>query len=244
MLVENGNVSVNELSEKFALSKVTIRKYLDILEEKGIISKHYGGGNLIKNNLNIIRNTKDEKQNFNANSKKAIAKKASEHINSGDTIFLGSGATCTFLCDSLGEFERLTIVTNNISAIPKLLQSGHKLVIIGGETMTLDNINYFSWTENSKQYLDNIFVNKVFSSCCGIDLQAGLTVDAVVSVAMFQFIHRIKRKWILMAEESKFNKIAVYKFGDLNFADHVISDNIPKIYLDYFHKNNITTEIC
>lgn len=242
---DEGKVEINELSEQFGVSKVTIRKDLDILQDQGSVLRYYGGA----------MPTTDE--SFHSHDKGAIsllkkqshvkdrlAKKAAAHVENGDAIFLGSGVTCTLLAEYLEGKKNLTVITNNISAIPTLIKYVERVVIIGGEIITVDDINYFSWTDNPSQYLDNIFVNKVFTSCTGVDFKAGLTVNAVVSTYLFKCLPGIKREWFLLVDADKFNKMGVYQFSALNGIDHVISDEIPKDYIDYFESQNIGTEIC
>ncbi len=243
LLHENGRLDINELSELFSVSKVTIRKDLDILQEQGSLVRYYGGAAPVSEALPDAREKKEvEPLKKSDTNKNKIAQMAASHVKDGDTIFLGSGVTCSLMADYFGDLKDLTVITNNISAIPKLLNTVDRLVIIGGEVITLNKINYFSWTENPDQYLENIFVHKVFTSCTGIDIQAGLTVNAVVSTFIFKCLPSIKREWFLLVDETKFDNIGIYKFNALDAIDHIISDIIPKKYLDYFEELKIETE--
>ncbi len=245
-LKQEGKVDVNVLSELFSVSKVTIRKDLDILQEQGHIVRYYGGATLATEVLTEIPENKDDdmlKQKYKM--KNLVAQRAASHVKSGDAIFLGSGITCTLLAEYLGDIKNLTVITNNISAVPKLLKNVERVIVIGGEIITIDEgVNYFSWTDSPDQYLANIFVDKVFTSCTGIDLRAGLTVNAAVSTYIFKCLPSIKREWFLLSDSSKFDNIGIYKFNTLDAIDYIISDSMPQSYLDFFAQMDIQTETC
>src|SRR5258708_33198814 len=55
LLEHEGNVKVENLAERFAVSQVTIRKDLAELEEQGLLQRTYGGGGFSRRSrLNIF----------------------------------------------------------------------------------------------------------------------------------------------------------------------------------------------
>ena len=74
---------VNDLSEQFDISRVTIRKDLQQLEDEGIAKRIYGGAVLADCAL------PSSLSNVNDRTRIALAERACEEIQDGDSIFLG-----------------------------------------------------------------------------------------------------------------------------------------------------------
>src|ERR1700741_1447676 len=89
LLEHEGNVKVENLAERFAVSQVTIRKDLAELEEQGLLQRTYGGAvfsHRSRFNISFI-----ERVQLKAGQKEGIARAAIEHIHEGDTIILDGG---------------------------------------------------------------------------------------------------------------------------------------------------------
>lgn len=130
----------------------------------------------------------------------ALAERACEEIQDGDSIFLGSGQTCCYLAKLLERFHNLSIVTNNITALSDLLKTDSRVYLLGGEVTSTDAHTLFSSPENPSTFTNHVFVSKAFTSISGIDLQAGLTVHSIVSTHIYRNLPSIARSWYLMAD--------------------------------------------
>lgn len=236
LLFMQKKVSVHALSEMFSVSEVTICKDLEHLEREGIAKRVYGGALLSENALPpALANTDDH-------IRAALAEKACEHIRNGDSIFLGSGQTCCYLAKLLDRFQGLSVVTNNITALRDLLRTSARVYLLGGEVTSTDAHTLFSSPENPGTFTDHIFVSKAFTSISGIDLQAGLTVHSIVSTHIYRALPSIARSWYLMADSSKFGKIAMYPVAGLNAVQCLITDVLPDAYRNIIQDNHI--ELC
>lgn len=237
-IITNKKVTISELCQKFKVSDVTIRKDLQVLSNEGLIKKMYGGALLNESFSPTASHMVSNTSNF-SEDKKIVAQLAASQIEDGDTLFLGSGITCSLLAKELSAFKNLTIVTNNVSALNDLLAMPCKLFIIGGEVATVDKVTFFSSIENPSQYLQSIFVDKAFTSCSGLDLTAGITVNSIISTYIYKSMLQIKKRWYLMLDEEKFDHMGFYKVADLNQVDYLISNNIPDNYFSYLNNENI-----
>ncbi len=234
-LLKNQRVFVNDLSKEFNVSEVTIRKDLTILEQQGIAEKFHGGAQ-----LNSKPSSQVQVTDYHNNSTLiSIAELACQEIEDGDSIFLGSGRTCCVLARMLGNFRNLTVITNNISALNDLLERVSKVYLIGGEVTSTDEKTMFSSTQNPLKNLENLYVKKAFTSASGIDLKAGLTVNALISTYIYRYLTDISTSWYLMAEHSKYDKIAIYPVASVSNVSCFISDKIPLTYRNAFSESNI-----
>lgn len=232
LLLANKTVYVHELSKRLDVSAVSVRKYLARLEREGVATRFYGGASLVEPGpsdgpvcgcrTDPVRDT--------------LARAAIPHISDGDSIFVGSGRTCCALARYLFGFSDLTVVTNNISAIEELTRNVSRVYLIGGEVTTTDNRTLFSSWEQPQSPLRTVHVNKAFTSISGIDLEAGLTVDSIISTHIFAQIPSVARRWYLVADSTKFDRISIHSVAELGQIDTVITDTIPPPYADRFRR--------
>ena len=152
MLFTNKKVLVNELSEQCDSSRVTIRKDLQQLEDEWIAKRIYGGAMLADCAL------PSSLSNVNDRTRIALADRACEEIQDGDSIFLGSGQTCCYLAKFLECFHDLSIVTNNITALNDLLKTDSRVYLLGGEVTSTDAHTLFSSPENPNTLPNHVFV--------------------------------------------------------------------------------------
>jgi len=94
-----GRVLIDDLIERFDITKVTIRRDLALLEEKGLLNRTHGGA--IKRKALFPGLTLSEKEKLNLSEKNKIAKEAAKLVFEGDTIILDSGSTTTLLAKKL-----------------------------------------------------------------------------------------------------------------------------------------------
>lgn len=235
-LFRDGKVFVNELSEKYHVSEVSIRKDLTKLESQGFAIKFYGGAALAAPDADKNAETADFHQDP---IRLALAKRALQEINDGDCIFLGSGRTCCILARLLAARKNLTVVTNNITAMNDLIGHVAKVYLIGGEVTTTDHKTLFSSWDQPQSFAENIFVNKAFTSISGLDLKAGLTVNSIISTYVYRHIPGMSHHWYLMVDLSKFDRIAIYPVAEIKDVNAIISNAFPEKYQEYLSENKV-----
>lgn len=231
IIQEEKQVYVNDLSDRFQMSKVSIRKHLARLETEGIAIRFYGGATLIGKSAgerSMAPATIDPKLT-------SLAVRAREFINDNDSIFIGSGKSCCHLARLLGDVENLTVVTNNITALPDLLKNVNRVYLIGGEVTSVDGTTIFSSWETPQPFPEHIFVKKAFTSTFGLDLRAGLTVQSVISTYIFRQIPSIAHHWYVMANYTKYDRIGIYPVAELNQIGTLITNDIPDEYIERFN---------
>ena len=101
-------IEVNSLADMLGVSSVTIRKDLDQLEMKGLLSREHGYA---------VRRNEDDINNRLAiryETKVRIAKAAAAMVSSGETIMIESGSSCALLAGELARSDKdITIITNS-----------------------------------------------------------------------------------------------------------------------------------
>ena len=217
-VISRETVSIDELCEVFGVSKNTIRRDLNELEQRGHITKVYGGVTAtvpsgavptpIRSGLNQI-------------DKSLIGRLAAEEVADGDTIFIDSGTTTLCLLRFLVAKKRITIITHSLGGI---------------YSPTTDSFVGLSAIEA----LSTMRINKAFMGATGVSLTAGMTnttfLEAEIKRAV---VHRADNIYG-MVDSSKIGKEAIVTFCHLKDLTAFITDcEPPKEYVDLCNAENV-----
>lgn len=238
MLLEQKRVDVYELSEKFSVTEVTIRRDLDKLEQTGFLVKSYGGA-VLNDKLNSVPAAvgdagTDQKY---AEEKRMIGKIAAQMVEDGEAIFLSAGSTCLEIARNIKD-KKITVLTNDLAIGLELKDaSGVKTIVIGGDLVPSSTMLVGGF---ALQMLKGIYVNKAFLSVKGAMFDAGYTVSHYEEAMILHEIAKISSEIIIVADCSKFNVKGFAKLGDLTMAKKVITNTqIPADYKKYYFEQAV-----
>jgi DeoR/GlpR family transcriptional regulator of sugar metabolism len=128
LLSKHQRSEVTTLSELLGVSQVTIRKDLDYLEERGLVSREHG--------FACLNNSDDtgKRLAFNYDIKKRIAREAAAIVEEGETVMIESGSCCALLAEELANQKKdVTIITNSVFIANFIRQASHtKIILLGG----------------------------------------------------------------------------------------------------------------
>src|SRR5579871_2044871 len=119
---EHGRATVDELSQAFGASAVTIRCDLEALAQMSALTRSHGGALPIGQNT-LVANTADTPLNIKETrshpQKLRIGQAAAALIEDGETIILDSGTTTMEIARQIRQlkFESLTVVTNALNIV-------------------------------------------------------------------------------------------------------------------------------
>lgn len=234
LLEQQGSVEVTNLCELFGVTKMTIRRDLDKLENDGKITRTHGGATL--NNTDILL----EKPLFvrlqtNAESKKGIASLAASLLKDGEKLFLSSGTTVFNMAQKIDNSKRLLIVTDGLNTAMELSKrSNISIIIIGGELKnnTLAMTGHFADEMTSQFKFERAFLGATAVSSDGTIYHGSL-----VEIGMYKRLESIAKKWIILADSDKLGKedfvaVGKLKAGYTLITDDGVSDDVVKIYED------------
>jgi len=225
LLKKEKRASVNELSEKFDVSRATIRRDLSELEKDGFIRRTHGGA--ILSGSSKLEPSFKEKEDKLAPEKETIGKKAAEIIKNGDTIFIDAGTTTRHIIDNLKDKKDLTIVTHALHIINKIneINLDCELVVVGG---------IFKWSTEAmigpmaEDYLKKLRVDKSFIGSNGFTLNSSATTPDLREAKIKEIALEIAGENFLLFDQSKWEEIYFYKFAELNQINFIITDSIEE----------------
>lgn len=215
-------VSVNELADHFQVSKVTIRKDLDRLEERGILSRQHGYA--------VVSSSADMNYRLavNYDLKHRIAKRAAAAIHDGDTVMIESGGTCALLAEILAfENRDITIITNSTFIASFVRKSPSvKLILLGGEYQKDSQVCVGPFLREIASYFQ---VQHFFMGMEGFDLKKGFTGVDVARIDAARTLAESAQEINVLMDSSKFtNSQGILQFR-LEEVDRVYTDSgIPQ----------------
>ena len=130
LLREFGKVDVADLSSKLKVSAVTIRKDLDLLEEKKLLYRTHGGAILA--DPYIATRKVSEKEKLRPEVKRRIGLKAVELLSPQDALIIASGTTVQAFARCI-ENMKLTVITSAMNVAMELLDKPDiEIIQLGG----------------------------------------------------------------------------------------------------------------
>jgi DeoR family glycerol-3-phosphate regulon repressor/DeoR family fructose operon transcriptional repressor len=227
-----GQITVTEMSARFEVSLDTIRRDLDTLADQGLISRIHGGAVPI-DSMASADSPFEQRINAHQVAKTNIGRAAARLISSGQTLIVNGGSTAVAFAASLGDLQRLTIVTNNLSLPPAIPAGAVKsLYLLGGEIrsgahVTLGPVGFVG----TRQIVaDPAVIGK------GGLTEEGISTSQIDEATMMAGMIAAARRTIVIADKTKFGRLGFALVAPLDQLDVVVTDEEPppeiKVALD------------
>ena len=131
MLLHRGRLGVEELTERFGVAGMTIRRDLDALEEQGLLTRTHGG--CVLRTPHVRERPFREKEQQHRESKEAIARAIVSRVPDDTSLYLDTGTTCAMVARLMRRHRRdLQVFTNNLPAALELFGAEAIEVIMPG----------------------------------------------------------------------------------------------------------------
>jgi DeoR family fructose operon transcriptional repressor len=221
LLSLKGAVTVEELSLKFNVSKMTIRRDLERLEESKLLQRTHGGAFI---NRTLLRElTYHEKTLENSDIKRCIATEVIKHVEPNSTIFLDAGTT-TYEIASMLPSENLTVITNDIRIASQVMLSENKVIFLGGliQKETGSTTDY-----SAMKALENYNIDLSIIATSSIDSEFYLCTPEPDRQMFKKSAITSATKRILVVDSSKFYSKSLYRISNMREFDLIITD-FPK----------------
>ena len=210
--------SLPELVEQIGVSESTVRRDLDYLEEQGSARRFHGG--VLYTGVSPKLPHFDSRQPVQWAEKRAIAQRAIELIEDGDTILLDGGST-TYEVARLLVGRPLHVVTNSLP-VANLLgsNSNSDLVLIGGNICPRSGVAQGPYAD---RMLETIRVRRTILSTAGIN-DEGFYNTSVLLVGTERAMMDAADEVIVVADHTKFGRQSLGHVCSLGEADYLVAD--------------------
>ena len=221
-IYENKTVTLDQLCRVFDVSKNTIRRDLKEIISEGNFKKIYGGVT-VKDNKDLLPFS--ERNISNLDAKKKIAAKAAELVEDSDVIFIDSGTTTIHMIDFIKEKKNLTIITNNLEVMIRVIPYENiKLISLSGE---LDR-NTLSFTgDTASAVLKSYNISKAFMASAGVSINGGVTNSSTKEYDIKSTAVKRSNTVYLLTSEDKFNLVAIMTYCTMDKLTGIITDGMP-----------------
>lgn len=215
ILKEHKKMATDDLANLLHVSISTIRRDLNILEEKNDIIRTHGYCSY------NYKNQEDFDETGPVRIKKAIALEAAKFIKDFDTLFINTSSTA-LMALQYNQAKNLTIVTNNLKIVYLPHDSNSSYILTGGEMRVPKEalVGDIAIHTISSMNADSCIIG-----CSGIDLQNGVTTKILNEARINELmINKTIRNKILVADHRKIGTTSKFKIADISVFDYLITD--------------------
>lgn len=220
-LKENKTAKLKDIAELNDVSIDTVRRDFEKMAEEGMLRQVRGGAVLY--NTDVTTQEVEIRKTTNSDEKEKIAALCGEIIMDGQAIALNSGTTCVAVAKHLVEnFKRLTVFTNNLQAIEILAAApDFSILVPGGEVDFKEDAIYGDACEKSiAKYNFDVAIFGVQA----LSMKKGVTDFRITQKGVIRALLDASKKHIVVADNSKFEKISCVNICDLSEIDIIVTD--------------------
>lgn len=239
LLMKNNSMSVRQLCDLLEASEATIRRDLTLLEQESKLARTHGGASINDSIQLMYEESFNQKELIASNEKRRIAKRAFEMIQPNDSILLDAGTTTLEVARFIGNSDlHITVVTNATTISTVISNNKHvELYVIGGKVRlnTLATVGAFG-----VEMLKRFNVQKAFVGVNGITIENGLTTPDFEEAEIKRTMLNIANQRIIVADSSKFQKVATCQIAPISMVDRIITDDrLPIVEAERFKTHDI-----
>lgn len=224
LLRRTGYAGIDELASRFAVTPQTIRRDLDQLSRLGSLRRHHGGASILSSTANAQYAQRHAAQ---AAEKERIAAAAASLITSGSSIFMTPGTTVEAAAAAIARSDLLDlhVVTNSTVAAEILGKNGNISVIVTGGRWQANNhaVAGVAAAELAGRYRCDVLLTSIGA----IDRDGWLLEFREDEVAVAKVMLANARRRILLADHTKFEKVATCKLASIDEMTMLITDRAP-----------------
>lgn len=213
LIRERQEVLVEELSEAFDISTMTVRRDLQALEEAGKISRFHGGAA-------ASFSPDAEGRSRVSLCRQMIARYAASLVQDGETLLINGSNTALGLLNYAGS-KHLSVFTNNGLAVGQKLPAGVELQLSGG---VFRGAGHILTGDLAMRNLMEIHADKAFLGCTGISKDGEILCGIPSELGINETMIEHAEEYYILADYTKIGKTSAYASFHLEKRGCVITD--------------------
>ena len=217
-LQKEKRVVVSELSRTYQVSEETIRRDLEKLENDGLVIKSYGGAVLNEHSIFDLP--------FNIRKNQMVVEKQRMADLIADLVLmLDASSTAVYVARRLKSKKKLTVITNSVEIIVELFDVPEWNVISTGGVSRERSFALVG--PNTNRMISSYHVDKAIISCKAANMATGMMDSDEQDACSKRLMLGAAKERILVADNSKFDKMAFAKVADWTELTKVVTDREP-----------------
>jgi DeoR/GlpR family transcriptional regulator of sugar metabolism len=244
LVEEHGRARVTDLSSRFGVSSVTIRKDLEKLEQQGRLTRTHGGA-VAPSHAGAERGF-DVRERLQRADKDAIGREAAAMVVDGESIALDASTTALALARHLkarGGWLHLTVITNGLRIAAEL--AGHP-----GITVAMPG-GFLRWEALSlvgplgEGLFDKVNIQTAFMGAAGFAIDAGLSDATDEEAQIKRLMVQGASRTVALVDHTKWERAAFATFCRTADLGAVVTDDLaPAGMLDAVRRLGIDVRLA
>ena len=230
LLQDEKRCSVNELAERFGVSKATVRSDLSAMDSEGLLIRTHGGA-ILREGDTAAPSLPDRKSYEDALSERAferekerIAGVAVSLVANGDILLVDSGTTSLAFARELARspLQDLTVYTNDLCVLMALEENpAISANVLPGK---IRSGFHYAYGDDTIAALQDAHFSKLILTASAIDVENGLTVVKPHLSNLKKAMLHAGNMVILIADSSKVGETRFQRFANLSDIDIMVTD--------------------
>jgi len=217
----NDKVTLKELSRRFDVSEMTIRRDFNELEMQGLLIRKYGGA--VKSEAAESLFSFNKRVESNRKQKQLLCRIAEGYIDDGDIIFIDCGTTL-FRLAGMVRNRKIRVITNSLPVVSELMGSPTvKLTLVGG---TIDSDRQASYGSIAEAAIREFSADKAFIGTDGISLLHGLSSYDEKEALITRTMAEHSRQVFLLCDSSKIERDSYFRYAPVTLVHYLITDKL------------------
>jgi DeoR family glycerol-3-phosphate regulon repressor len=216
-----GRVDVDELAARFSVSPQTIRKDLNDLCDRRLMSRVHGGAVVSSGVENVAYHAR---RLIAQPEKRAIGSAAARLLPNNTSLFVNIGTTTEEVARALSGHEGLLVITNNLNVANLLYpHPAIELIMTGGPVRRSDGGVIGS---AAVDFVRQFKVDYAVIGTSAIEEDGSLLDFDYREVRVARAIIENSRQVVLVADSSKLERNAPVRIGHLSEVDIFVTDEL------------------
>jgi DeoR family glycerol-3-phosphate regulon repressor len=215
----SGRVRVEELAARFEVSAQTIRKDLNDLCNRRLLSRVHGGAVVASGVANL---SYEARRFISQTEKQAIGRAAAQLIPNDSSLFINIGTTTEEVARALQDHEGLLVITNNLNVATLLYPHPKIDVIVAGGPVRRGDGGVIG--SAAVDVISQFKVDCAVIGASAIDEEGALLDFDYREVRVSRAIIENARQVILVADKLKLERAAPVRIGHIAEIDIFVTD--------------------
>lgn len=219
----DGGVRVADMARDLGVSDMTVRRDLELLDERGLLEKVHGGATAAAGSA-LFEPGFATKSALRQVEKEAIADAAAALVEPRMAVAISAGSTTYAIAQRLADVVGLTVVTNAVRIADVLHDTGLKgqtVILTGGMRTPSDAlVGPFAVAAFKMVHVDIVFMG-----VHGMDLRSGFTSPNLLEAETNRALIDAGRKLVVTADHTKWGVVGLSTIARLDEAQVLITDS-------------------
>ncbi len=221
---EAGRMTVEELAERLAVSRETIRRDLTHLDDQGLLRKFHGGAAApdLRREGSLSARMADQRA-----EKRQIARAAAALFVPGSTLMIDTGSTTLLFAEELAQVGDLTVITNcpEIAGLISRGAAANRCWLLGGR---FDDLGRETLGPMTVQGLARFRTEHAVIGIAAVDAVAGFMDVDPEEAELAREMAAMAEAVTVLADHSKLGRRGLFQVLPLERVHRLVTDAAPE----------------